>query len=74
MTPKISAIIVVLNGAKTAVDAINSVLIRTFRNFEKIMIDGGSTDGTIAPSTVSSLPTYENLKCARKTRIYVIIH
>ncbi len=45
--PKISIIIVVLNGVKTLENAINSILQQTYTNFEIIVKDGLSTDGTI---------------------------
>ncbi|MEO6819826.1 MAG: glycosyltransferase family 2 protein [Ginsengibacter sp.] len=45
--PKISVITVVYNGAKTIQRSIESVLGQTFTNLELLIIDGGSTDGTI---------------------------
>lgn len=45
--PKVSIITIVLNGAKTIEDTINSVIGQTVDNIEYIIIDGGSTDGTI---------------------------
>lgn len=47
METKISIITVVYNGAKTLDQTINSVINQTFKNFEYIIIDGGSTDGTL---------------------------
>ncbi|HEY9342351.1 MAG TPA: glycosyltransferase, partial [Hanamia sp.] len=47
MQPKISVIIVVFNGAKTLTQAIESVLRQTYKNVELIVVDGGSTDGTL---------------------------
>lgn len=47
MLPKISAIIVVFNGAKTIEKAIKSVLGQTYKNLELLIIDGASTDGTL---------------------------
>jgi glycosyltransferase involved in cell wall biosynthesis len=44
--PKVSIITIVLNGAKTIEDTINSVIGQTADNIEYIIIDGGSTDGT----------------------------
>lgn len=45
--PLITIITVVYNGAKTIERAINSVINQTYKNIEYIVIDGGSTDGTI---------------------------
>jgi glycosyltransferase involved in cell wall biosynthesis len=44
---KISIITVVLNGAKTVRETIESVLNQTYNNIEYIVIDGQSTDGTM---------------------------
>ena len=45
--PLISIITVVFNGAATIEQTIQSVLHQTYRNIEYIIIDGGSTDGTL---------------------------
>ncbi|MEK7149424.1 MAG: glycosyltransferase family 2 protein [Patescibacteria group bacterium] len=44
---KISIITVCYNSAKTIKQAIKSVLSQTYSNIEYIVIDGGSTDGTL---------------------------
>ncbi|SDK80760.1 Glycosyl transferase family 2 [Pedobacter sp. ok626] len=45
--PKVSIVIVVRNAAPTIESAIKSVLIQDYKNFEFIIIDGISTDGTL---------------------------
>jgi glycosyltransferase len=44
---KISIITAVLNGRNTIGDTVRSVLNQTYKNFEHIIIDGGSTDETV---------------------------
>lgn len=46
MTPKISVLIPLYNRRRYVEDAINSVLIQTFQDFEIIVRDDGSTDGS----------------------------
>ena len=46
MTPKISVIIPTYNRANYLVEAINSVLYQTFRDFELIVVNDGSSDNT----------------------------
>ena len=45
---KISIITVVWNNINTINDTINSVLSQNYNNIEYIIIDGGSTDGTLS--------------------------
>lgn len=47
MTPKVSIITAVLNGADTIADTIESVIQQQSANIEYIVIDGKSSDGTI---------------------------
>lgn len=47
-TPKISVVMSVYNGEKYLREAVESILNQTFRDFELIIIDDGSTDGTAA--------------------------
>ena len=45
--PLISVITVVFNGAETLRDTIESVAMQSYENVEYIVLDGGSTDGTV---------------------------
>jgi glycosyltransferase involved in cell wall biosynthesis len=53
--PLVSVITVVFNGIKHLAGAINSVLGQSYDNIEYIVIDGGSTDGSLA-----IIKTYED--------------
>jgi glycosyltransferase involved in cell wall biosynthesis len=44
---KISIITICLNSEKTIQETLNSVISQTYKNFEHIFVDGGSTDNTL---------------------------
>jgi glycosyltransferase involved in cell wall biosynthesis len=46
--PLVSAIIIFLNGEKFLEEAINSVIDQTYTNWELLLVDDGSTDGSTA--------------------------
>ena len=46
MNPKVSVVISVYNGEKYLREAIDSILDQTFKDFEFIIINDGSTDQT----------------------------
>lgn len=46
-SPKVSIITVVLNGVETIEGTIKSVLSQDYKGIEYIIVDGGSTDGTL---------------------------
>ena len=46
--PKVSVIMSVYNGEKYLKEAVDSILNQTFKDFEFIIVDDGSTDGTFA--------------------------
>src|SRR5947208_15314600 len=45
--PKISVVTPTFNGIATLRETIESVLAQDYKNWEHIVIDGGSTDGTL---------------------------
>jgi hypothetical protein len=45
--PKVSVVMAVYNGERYVRQAVESVLAQTFRDFEFIILDDGSTDGTL---------------------------
>jgi len=48
VVPLISVVLPVYNGESYLAEAIESILTQTFKDFELIMIDDGSTDGSLA--------------------------
>src|SRR5690606_2958642 len=59
--PVVSVILPVYNGEDSILSAVRSVLNQTWRNLELIVVNDGSTDGTL-----------EKLQCIRDTRLKVI--
>lgn len=53
MTPRVSVVMPVFNGEAYLAAAIRSILSQTLRDLELIVIDGGSTDQTVAIATGS---------------------
>ena len=47
MPLKISVITICLNSEKTIAYTLNSVLSQKYENIEHVIVDGGSTDGTL---------------------------
>ncbi len=45
--PKVSIFTTVKNGEHFLVDTIESVLAQTYKDYEHVVVDGGSTDGTV---------------------------
>lgn len=48
MTPRITVLLAVHNGEPYVRDAVASVLAQTYRDFEFVIVDDASTDGTVA--------------------------
>lgn len=62
--PLFSIITVVFNGEKFIEDAIKSVLNQSYKNFEYIIIDGGSTDKTV--EIIRKYDKYIRFWCSEK--------
>jgi glycosyltransferase involved in cell wall biosynthesis len=54
MTPKVSVVIPVYNGARTLARAVDSILGQSLRDIELIVVDDGSTDAT--PDILAAIP------------------
>ena len=64
--PMISIITVVFNGEKYLEQTIKSIINQTYKNFEYIIIDGGSTDGTL--EIIKNMKTKYHIGLAKKIR------
>ena len=59
--PLVSVLIPVFNGQPFIAQAIESVMRQTYRNFELIVVDDGSTD-----QSLSMVPVHEKIKIVRQ--------
>lgn len=65
---KVSVIITVRNGEKYIKEAIGSVLVQSFQDFELIIVDDGSTDNTL--QQVASFPD-SRIRIIRRSHDYI---
>lgn len=56
LTPKFSIITVTYNAASVIEPTLQSIVAQTYRNFEFLLIDGGSSDGTVEKVRDSGVP------------------
>lgn len=68
--PKFSIITVIYNAEKVLEDTIQSIVTQSYKNVEYIIVDGGSTDGTLTLST-NTKSTYIPLS-ANPTKAYMM--
>jgi glycosyltransferase involved in cell wall biosynthesis len=62
---KISIITVTLNSKKTILYTLNSIITQSYKNIEHIIVDGGSTDGTLE---LINKYNFKNRKIFRQTK------
>ncbi len=63
MTPRVTVLMTVYNGQPYLREAIDSVLAQTFRDFELLVVDDASQDGSL-----------ETIRAYRDPRIHVVAH
>jgi glycosyltransferase involved in cell wall biosynthesis len=64
-SPRLSLLLPTLNAAPYLVSALDSLANQTFTEFKVFVLDGGSTDETIAIARAYSLVSIEVLQCGR---------
>jgi glycosyltransferase involved in cell wall biosynthesis len=77
MLPYISVLMPAYNAEKYILDAINSILSQTYQNFELLIADDGSTDGTksiIDTITDPRVSRYHNIENLGKTTTVDILY
>lgn len=55
LKPKFSIITITFNAAKVIEPTLKSVREQSYTNYEYLLIDGGSTDGTVAKAKASGI-------------------